>query len=150
MDAPYAKLSELLCFDLYAASRALTAVYRPLLAQLGLTYPQYLVLVVLWRDEPCTVKQLSTTLRLDYGTLTPLLRRMEGNGLLTRQRRDDDERSVNIALTEVGSSLRSHSTAIQDAIRAALGLTPAQATELQATLQSVTTSAAAVAAAYDD
>lgn len=148
MDAPYAKLSELLCFDLYAASRALTAVYRPLLAQLGLTYPQYLVLVVLWRDGPCTVKELSTTLRLDYGTLTPLLRRMEGNGLLTRQRRDDDERSVNVGLTEVGSSLRSQSTAIQDAIRAALGLTPAQATELQATLQSVTTSAAAVAAAH--
>ncbi len=150
MDVPHAGLSELLCFDLYAASRALTAVYRPLLAPLGLTYPQYLVLVVLWRAEPLTVKELSTTLRLDYGTLTPLLRRMEGNGLLTRRRRDDDERSVNIGLTEVGSSLRSHGTALQDAISAALGLTAAQATELQATLQSVTASAAAVAAAYDD
>ena len=150
MDAPHAGLSELLCFDLYAASRALTAVYRPLLAPLGLTYPQYLVLVVLWRDEPLTVKELSTTLRLDYGTLTPLLRRMEDNGLLTRRRRDDDERSVNIGLTEVGSSLRSHGAVLQDAISAALGLTAAQATELQATLQSVTASAAAVAAAYDD
>ena len=88
------ELTELLCFDIYAASRAVTAVYRQVLAELHLTYPQYLVLVVLWREQSCTIKELGDALQLDYGTLTPLLRRMESNGLLTRQRRGDDERSV--------------------------------------------------------
>ncbi|MDQ6688580.1 MAG: MarR family transcriptional regulator [Actinomycetota bacterium] len=135
------ELSELLCFDLYAASRALTAVYRPLLAELGLTYPQYLVLVVLWRDEKQTVRQLSEALHLDYGTLTPLLRRMESNGLITRQRRLDDQRSVNIELTATGAALRSQVRHVQDAIRSAVGLDDTQVTALQVSLRSVAASA---------
>ncbi len=138
--APQVELSELLCFDLYAASRALTATYRPLLSRLGLTYPQYLVLVVLWEQEKQTVKQLSDALHLDYGTLTPLLRRMQSNGLITRQRRRDDERSVQVELTAAGAALRSRARGVQDAIRSAIGLDDAQIAALQATLRSVTAS----------
>ena len=99
------ELTELLCFDIYAASRAVTAVYRQVLAELELTYPQYLVLVVLWREQSCPVSELKDQLHLDYGTLTPLLRRMESHGLLTRHRRDDDERSVRVELTAPGGDL---------------------------------------------
>ena len=137
---PRIELSELLCFDLYAASRALTATYRPLLAGLGVTYPQYLVLIVLWREERQTVKQLSEALHLDYGTLTPLLRRMQSNGLITRQRRRDDERSVHIELTAAGAALRSRARGVQDAIRSAVGLEDEQVAALQSTLRSVTAS----------
>ncbi len=134
------ELSELLCFDLYAASRALTAAYRPLLAGLNLTYPQYLVLVVLWQEERQTVKQLSEALHLDYGTLTPLLRRMQSNGLITRKRRRDDERSVSIELTAAGTALRARARAVHDAIRSAVGLDAEQVAALQGTLRSVTAS----------
>ncbi|MEP6697961.1 MAG: MarR family transcriptional regulator [Pseudonocardiales bacterium] len=137
---PPVVLSELLCFDLYAASRAVTATYRPLLAGLGLTYPQYLVLVVLWQEERQTVKQLSEALHLDYGTLTPLLRRMQDNGLITRQRRAEDERSVHIQLTSAGAALRLRTRSVHDAIRTAVGLDDAQMADLQATLRSVTAS----------
>lgn len=139
------ELSELLCFDLYAASRAVTAIYRPLLTDLGLTYPQYLVLIVLRRERSSTVKQLSEALHLDYGTLTPLLRRMETKGLLTRQRRTDDERSVAIDLTVAGTALRSRTGDIQHAIQAAVGLNGQQTTALQSTLRAITASAAAQA-----
>jgi len=133
-----AELSELLCFDLYAASRAVTSFYRPLLADLGLTYPQYLVLVVLWRERTCTVKQLSAALRLDYGTLTPLLQRLEANGLITRERRRDDERSVAVALSADGLAMKRRARRIPDLIRAAVGLDDDQITALQTTLQSLT------------
>ena len=131
-------LSDQLCFDLYAASRAVTNAYRPVLADLGLTYPQYLVLVVLWDEGTRTVRELADTLRLDHGTLTPLLRRMEGNGLLTRQRNRSDERFVEIALTPAGDDLRSHATKIHCDMTAALGLNPAEFSALQATLRTLT------------
>ncbi len=138
---PGIELSELLCFDLYAASRALTAAYRPRLAMLGLTYPQYLVLIVLWQEQPRTVKQLSDALHLDYGTLSPLLRRMQGNGLITRHRGLDDERSVHIHLTAAGDALRSRARTLQDEIQAAVSLDDEQIAALQITLRSVTVSA---------
>jgi DNA-binding MarR family transcriptional regulator len=112
-----------------------------------LTYPQYLVLIVLWRERNSTVKQLSEALHLDYGTLTPLLRRMETNGLLSRQRRTDDERSVAIDLTAAGTALRSRTSHIQHAIQAAVGLTDQQATALQSTLRAITASTVAQAVA---
>lgn len=136
----------MLCFDLYAASRSVTSVYRVLLEGLGVTYPQYLVLIVLWRAGPCQVKELAERLHLDYGTLTPLLRRMEVGGLVTRRRRPEDERSVEIALTTKGSALEKPARELQPAIHAALGLSRADAIALQETLRHVTTSATRAAA----
>ena len=92
-------LDEQLCFALYAAQRAVTAAYRPLLDELGLTYPQYLVLLVLWERGETTVKELAAALRLDYGTLSPLLKRLEAAGLVRRERAAHDERSVLVACT---------------------------------------------------
>lgn len=137
-------LSELFCFDLYAASRAVTSLYRARLGELGLTYPQYLVLVVLWAERTSSVKQLSEALHLDYGTLTPLLRRLQTNGLVTRERRPDDERSVTIGLTAAGVAMRHRARHIPDMIRDATGLSGEQAAALQHTLRSI--SAAALAA----
>ena len=96
------------CFALYAASRALTDVYRPILDEFGLTYPQYLVLLVLWErpDDAPTVSELGAELRLDSGTLSPLLKRLEGAGLVVRRRSARDERRVEVGLTEQGRALR--------------------------------------------
>src|SRR5687768_18597507 len=101
-------LAEQLCFDLYAASRAVTTAYRPVLTELGITYPQYLVLIVLWEDDGCTVRDLGTRLRLDHGTLTPLLKRMEQMGLIERRRDNVDERFVVVSLASKGETLRQH------------------------------------------
>jgi DNA-binding MarR family transcriptional regulator len=131
-------LSEQVCFDLYAASRAVTAAYRPALSKLGLTYPQFLVLIVLWDEGTRKVKDLADVLRLDHGTLTPLLRRMEANGLVTRRRADSDERFVEIALTPSGDALRSHATGIHCDMVEALGLDPGELAALQATLRQLT------------
>lgn len=140
VDEVHPALEPMLCFDLYAASRSLTTVYRTLLAEQGLTYPQYLVLIVLWTDRRCTVKDLAAALRLDYGTLTPLLRRMETAGLLTRTRRADDERSVAVELTDHGDALRVHQPRIQQAVVAATGLRTEQVQSLQQVLRTVTAS----------
>ena len=148
-DEGHTDLSELLCFDLYAASRAVTAVYRPLLAGLGLTYPQYLVLTVLWRENTRTVKQLSEALRLDYGTLTPLLRRMEANGLVTRTRSSEDERTVRVGLSPAGVALSANTRHIDTAIRDAFGLDADQAGDLQSVLRSLTAAATAYAVRHD-
>src|SRR5579871_3201832 len=95
-----------LCFKLYALSRQITQTYHPVLESLDLTYPQYLVLLVLWEEKTVSVKELGTRLLLDSGTLTPLLRRLEQKGLLTRQRDPEDERSVIIKLTRTGTALK--------------------------------------------
>ena len=92
-------LDDQMCFALYAASRAVTGLYRPQLESLGLTYPQYLVLLVLWEQGEVSVKEVGIALQLDYGTLTPLLKRLESNGLLRRERCPTDERAVNLTLT---------------------------------------------------
>jgi DNA-binding MarR family transcriptional regulator len=99
-------LDEQLCFALYNASRALTRTYAPLLEPLGLTYPKYLVLLVLWERDGLPVKQLGERLALDSGTLTPLLKRLELQGMVERRRGEDDERIVRIHLTHAGRALR--------------------------------------------
>jgi DNA-binding MarR family transcriptional regulator len=99
-------LDDQLCFALYHASRALTRAYAPLLEPLGLTYPQYLVLLVLWERDGVTVKELGERLALDSGTLTPLLKRLAQQGLVSRKRGEADERVVHIHLTAPGRALR--------------------------------------------
>ncbi|TRW89096.1 MarR family transcriptional regulator [Mycolicibacterium sp. 018/SC-01/001] len=108
------RLDEQLCFALYSASRAVTAAYRPLLDELDLTYPQYLVLMVLWEEEPCTVGHLGDRLHLDSGTLSPLLKRLESAGLVRRTRSTADERRVEISLTERGRALEERAACIPD------------------------------------
>ena len=112
------KLDNQLCFVLYAASRAMTKLYRPLLDNLGLTYPQYIVLLALWQwrledpDRLVFVKELGERLYLDSGTLTPLLKRMEQNGLLVRARSAEDERGVTIQLTDKAMDLKKDAVSI--------------------------------------
>ncbi len=100
------KLDNQLCFLLYASSRAVTKRYRPLLEKLGLTYPQYLVMLVLWEGDNIPVNKLTSKLYLDTGTLTPLLKRLESIGLISRERTGSDERNVIIRLTEKGSGMK--------------------------------------------
>lgn len=99
-------LDQQICFALYSASRAVIRAYAPLLEPLGLTYPQYLTMLVLWEDKSTTVKALGQRMALDSGTLTPLLKRLEERGLVTRRRDEDDERVVRIELTAEGQRLR--------------------------------------------
>ncbi|MCX5000171.1 MarR family transcriptional regulator [Streptomyces longwoodensis] len=119
-------LDDQLCFALYAASRAVIARYRPLLDELGLTYPQYLVLLVLWEQDEISVRELGAALQLESSTLSPLLKRLEAHGLLRRERRSDDERSVAIRLTGTGAALRERARAVPLAIGDAMGLTREQ------------------------
>jgi DNA-binding MarR family transcriptional regulator len=106
------QLDQQLCFALYAVSLAMTKAYKPLLAPLGLTYPQYLVMLLLWEADDRTVNELGQLLHLDSGTLTPLLKRMEGSGLLTRRRDQQDERRVRVSLTSQGHGLKQHALGI--------------------------------------
>ncbi len=99
-------LDRQLCFALYSSSLAMTKLYKPLLAPLGLTYPQYLVMLVLWEKDGLSVSQVGQRLCLDSGTLTPLLKRLEQSGLVQRRRAEDDERRVDLFLTEAGRDLR--------------------------------------------
>ncbi|KQU46855.1 MarR family transcriptional regulator [Rhodococcus sp. Leaf278] len=99
-------LDRQVCFALYSASRATTAVYRPMLDELGVTYPQYLVLLVLWEKDGRGVKEICAELDLDTGTLSPMLKRLEGLGFIERRRLSTDERRVEIHLTETGSAMR--------------------------------------------
>ena len=131
------ELEDFLCFDLYAASRAVTAAYRPILEPLGLTYPQYLVLVMLWSREEVAIKEVAAALRLDHATLTPLLRRMETAGLVTRRRDGSDERIVLVTLAPAGRSLEENADQIECRISEAVGLTRAQMRELQQMLRMV-------------
>jgi DNA-binding MarR family transcriptional regulator len=136
-------LDDQLCFALYAASRAMTSLYRPLLDELGLTYPQYLVMIVLWERGSSSVKELGAALHLDYGTLSPLLKRLEGAGLLRRERRAHDERSVQVVLTDAGAALREGARAIPPVIRAATGLAAQESEGLRVALRRLTASVTA-------
>lgn len=127
-------LDEMICFQLYAASRAMTSLYRPLLDPHGLTYPQYLVLRVLWHDGPTTVRDLGRTLRLDSGTLSPLLKRLEAQGHLTRSRGADDERTVLVTLTESGQRLRPAIGDLTQALLCSVNLTVDELAQLQSLL----------------
>jgi DNA-binding MarR family transcriptional regulator len=116
------RLKNQLCFPLYALSRQITSLYRPLLDKLGLTYPQYLVLMVLWEFNQLNIKQLGEMLFLDTGTLTPLLKRMEIRGLLVRKRSAIDERIVDIIITQEGKDLEKEAEVIPFAIKEGLGM----------------------------
>ncbi|WP_459645295.1 MarR family winged helix-turn-helix transcriptional regulator [Kineococcus sp. NUM-3379] len=131
----------LLCFDLYAASRAVTGVYRQVLEPLGLTYPQYLVLLLLWRRRSAGVREIVDELDLDYGTVSPLLKRLEARGLLARHRRADDERSVEITLTPAGEALQEQAAGVPAALERAFGLDADGLTRLHDVLAAVRTSA---------
>ncbi|MDB5928553.1 MAG: transcriptional regulator, MarR family [Polaromonas sp.] len=113
------QLDNQLCFALYSTSLAMTRLYKPLLDELGLTYPQYLVLLVLWEHDGLTVSALGERLFLDSGTLTPLLKRMEASGLVTRLRAVDDERRVHITLTPAGRVLKAQAAKIPGCVLSA-------------------------------
>ncbi|MFT5644475.1 MAG: DNA-binding MarR family transcriptional regulator [Janthinobacterium sp.] len=112
------KLENQLCFALYSTSLAMTKVYKPLLAQLGLTYPQYLVMLVLWEHDNLMVSMIGERLCLDSGTLTPLLKRLEAGGLIIRQRDLEDERCVRTKLTAAGDALKAEAAHIPGCIAA--------------------------------
>ncbi len=117
--ADWQALDHQLCFALYAASLAMTKAYKPLLAPLGLTYPQYLVMLVLWEGDGITVSQLGERLTLDSGTLTPLLKRLEALALVQRLRDVADERRVLLRLSPAGRALRAQALAVPQAIACA-------------------------------
>jgi DNA-binding MarR family transcriptional regulator len=116
-------LEQMICFELYAASRAMTALYRPALDAAGLTYPQFIALRVLWHGGPITVRELGTALHLDSGTLSPLLKRLETQGHIRRERGTADERTVSIHLTDSGTRLRDQLADLPYRIGCATGLT---------------------------
>ena len=132
------RLDRQVCFALYSASRAATAVYRPMLEELGLTYPQYLVMLVLWEAEPRGVKELGEELGLDSGTLSPLLKRLEVLGFVERRRSGEDERRVAIHLTPAGRELSSRANGIPQHLADAAGLTAAELEQLRTTLARLT------------
>jgi len=132
------RLDRQVCFALYSASRAATAVYRPVLEELGLTYPQYLVMLVLWENEPRGVKELGGELGLDSGTLSPLLKRLEALGLVERRRSGEDERRVAIHLTPAGRDLSVPARAIPQRLADAAGLSYGELEQLRATLGKLT------------
>ncbi|MBD9722347.1 MarR family transcriptional regulator [Streptomyces sp. ID-01-6.2a] len=131
-------LDDQLCFALYAASRAVTARYRPLLDELGLTYPQYLVMLALWERDSISVRDLGAALQLESSTLSPLLKRLEAGGLLRRERRTDDERSVAIRLTDSGARLEERARTVPVDIGEAMGLSPEQHTLAKQLLRMLT------------
>lgn len=128
-------LDNQLCFALYSASLTMTKIYKPLLQELGLTYPQYLVLLTLWERDDVTVSTLGERLFLDSGTLTPLLKRLEAAGLLSRQRALEDERQVIVSLTEAGWQLRQQAQTIPQEIGCSVGCSIAEVRALTAELQ---------------
>lgn len=109
------------CFALYSASHAMTKTYKPMLDRLGLTYPQYLVMLVLWENDAILVKEIGARLFLDSGTLTPLLKRLETNGLVSRNRDPHDERQVRIVLSAHGRALREQAAQIPEQVLCASG-----------------------------
>lgn len=131
-------LDEQLCFPLYAASRAMTAVYRPKLERLGLTYPQYLVMLALWERDERSVGDVCQALDLDSGTLSPLLKRLEGAGLVERRRSAADERRVDIRLTERGRALRADAGDIPAQMAEASGLSMDEVIALRGILHRLT------------
>ncbi|MFI7102372.1 MarR family winged helix-turn-helix transcriptional regulator [Streptomyces sp. NPDC050161] len=137
-DTELLRLDHQVCFSLHAASRAFGGVYRDALKDLGLTYPQYLVMLVLWEDGPRPVKAIGERLRLDSGTLSPLLKRLETAGLVRRERSADDERSVTVRLTPDGEELRERALPVPRRMLAATGLTVEELRTLRGLLGRVT------------
>ena len=118
------RLENQLCFPLYACSREIIKQYKPFLDELDLTYTQYITMMVLWERTSLTAKELGETLFLDSGTLTPLLKKLEGKGYLTRKRSAEDERSLIVTVTDAGLALRDRAVRIPEAMAACSPLTP--------------------------
>ncbi|MFF8308966.1 MarR family winged helix-turn-helix transcriptional regulator [Streptomyces lydicus] len=137
-DAELLRLDHQVCFSLHAASRAFGGVYRDALKDLGLTYPQYLVMLVLWEHGAQPVKAIGERLRLESGTLSPLLKRLESAGLVRRERSTEDERSVTIHLTAEGDDLREQALPVPRRMLAATGLTLEELRTLRTLLARVT------------
>lgn len=137
-EADHLRLDQQICFSLNAASRAFGSVYRVLLKDLGLTYPQYLVMLVLWEHGELPVKALGRHLRLDSGTLSPLLKRLEAAGLVRRERSARDERSVHVHLTDEGTALRERALLVPRRIAAATGFGLDEVSELRDRLDRLT------------
>lgn len=136
-------LERQVCFALAVANRSVLRIYRRLLEPLGLTHPQYLVMLALWESEPRAVKEIGRVLQLDSATLSPLLKRLEASGLIVRRRRGDDERNVDVALTDSGRALRERALSIPDAVVEALGVDLADLEDLHAALTRVNDAAVA-------
>jgi MarR family transcriptional regulator, organic hydroperoxide resistance regulator len=129
------QLENQLCFSIYATSREITKVYKPLLDKLGVTYPQYLALLVLWEHETLSVKKMGELLYLDSGTLTPMLKRMQDQELVIRQRSHEDERVVFISLTEKGKKLRDKACHIPEEVFSMTNKPQRELEKLKETLQ---------------
>lgn len=136
-------LDEQVCFAMVVATRSILGVYRPVLEPLGLTHPQYLVMLALWQHQPVTVTRLSVMLVLDPPTLSPLLKRLESAGLLERRRSTDDERRLAVTLTPAGLALRERALEVPPAVVERLGIGVEKLTELRTLLDHVITAAGA-------
>lgn len=130
-------LSEQLCFALASASRAMSGCYRPMLNELGLTYSQYAVMLVLWEHDTISLGFLCQQLYLDSGTLSPLVKRLAAQGLITRRRSSVDERVMQLSLTPAGRALRGRAASVQERVVQATGLEPAELTGLRDTLHAL-------------
>jgi DNA-binding MarR family transcriptional regulator len=128
----FLRLDRQVCFPLYAASNLLTRLYRPVLAKLGLTYPQYLVMLILWETTPLGMAELGARLHLDSGTLTPMLKRLEAGGFITRVRDRKDERRVLIDLTATGLALRERAAEVPVTLAKQFNMAPEELDELRA------------------
>jgi len=131
------ELDDFLCFAIYSAGHAFNRFYKPLLDELGLTYPQYLVMLILWEKDDVSVKDIGARLYLDSGTLTPLLKRLEHTGFVTRRRGAEDERQVLITLTPRGRSLRAQAKSIPHDILCATGSSVEEVVALRDNLSSL-------------
>ncbi|KXK65949.1 organic hydroperoxide resistance transcriptional regulator [Christensenella minuta] len=137
MEYDVLKLENQLCFPLYACSREIVKKYTPLLAEIGLTYTQYIVMLVLWEQKKTTAKELGERLHLDSGTLTPLLKRLEANGLVSRFRAPEDERNLMVALTGKGGELQAKAADIPGRIGPCINLSPEEAVTLYSLLYKI-------------
>ena len=130
-------LERQVCFALVVASRSVLSVYRPLLEPMGLTHPQYLVMLALWEHSPLSVREIGGLLQLDSPTLSPLLKRLAASGLITRERSSDDERRLQVDLTATGRELRTQAEQIPPTIVARLGMELSELTSLHTALTKV-------------
>lgn len=128
-------LNNQLCFPLYVASREVTRLYKPFLDPLKLTYPQYVTMMALWEKDHVKVGDLGRRLRLDSATLTPLLKRLETQGYLSRKRSETDERAVVVSLTDEGRSLRERALEVPACVAGCLNVTPEEALQLKSLLE---------------
>ncbi len=131
------KLENQLCFPLYVCAKEIVKAYKPYLDELGLTYTQYITMMVLWEQKELRVKEVGERLFLDSSTLTPLLKRLEEKGFLTRRRSETDERDVFVTITEAGEALKERTVTVPERLAACVQLDPQKAAELYRTLYEI-------------